>query len=102
MDAAEIPKEICFLNDLYHKCLEIGNTYIFYDVLKCNTKNKYKTKKKNLNRDVFNKRKRRSHTALTSLPPFVFFCKFMNSSGFSEYVDGPDSSEPRPTNREVK
>jgi len=39
---------------------------------------------------------------LNFLLPFMFFCKFTNSSGSSQYVDEADSTKPRPTNRDVK
>ncbi len=56
MDPKDIPAELRFLNALYRMCLEIGKIKVFYDVLKCDVKDKYKRKKNNLTRDVFDKK----------------------------------------------
>ena len=80
----KIPDEIIYLNTLYNTCIKIGKLTIFYDLLKCVTKDSYKAKKKNFDRSVFDKWKRSGVTVLKLLFPFVYFSKFVNALGVTE------------------
>jgi len=103
MDPRRIPSEILFLNALYRTCLEIGKLSVFQGLMECTSKEKYQTKKNNLNRDVFKKRQRKGAIALRVLLPFMFFTKFTSAAAScTQYVDGADHTVRRPTKREVK